>query len=149
MNAMKIALAADHAGFTLKEEVRPYLESKGHQVADLGCLSIDSVDYPDYAARVGEAVSEKKAQMGVLVCGSGAGMCMTANKFPGVRAVVLRTFDDARLARAHNDANVACLGGRVTSLPEAKELLDTFLTTPFEGGRHERRVKKIADGEKP
>lgn len=146
---MKIAIAADHAGFTLKETLRQHLISQGHQVVDFGCDSTESVDYPDFAAKVAEAVSEQQAERGVLVCGSGIGMCMAANRFGGVRAAVLRSFDDARLSRLHNDSNVACLGGRVTATAQAKELLETFLKTPFEGGRHQKRIQKIHGWDKP
>ncbi|MDO8526936.1 MAG: ribose 5-phosphate isomerase B [Deltaproteobacteria bacterium] len=139
----KIAIGSDHAGFQLKEILKSYLQSEGHEVLDFGCPSEESCDYPDYAAKVAHAVAEGKAERGVLVCGTGIGMCMTANKIKGIRAAVLRTFDDARLSREHNDANIACLGGRITAVHQAQSLLDTFLKTPFQGGRHAARVQKI------
>lgn len=140
---MKIAVGSDHAGFTLKESVKVYLKSQGHEVTDLGCHSEERCDYPDYASQVAKAVAGGKAERGVLVCGSGIGMCMSANRVRGVRAAVLRIPEDAQLSRKHNDANVACLGGRLTAPEEAQKLLETFLTTPFEGGRHVSRVGKI------
>lgn len=141
--SFKIAIGADHAGFELKEHVKSYLQSKGHEVIDVGCPSKERCDYPDYGSKAAKAVAEGKADRGVLVCGSGIGMCIVANKVPGIRAAVLRSFDDARLSREHNDANVACLGGRISATHQAESLLETFLNTHFEAGRHTSRVKKI------
>ncbi|MBI4124749.1 MAG: ribose 5-phosphate isomerase B [Deltaproteobacteria bacterium] len=140
---MKIAVGSDHAGFSLKESLKKYLTAQGHEVKDVGCPSEERCDYPDYAKQVARAVSTKEAERGVLICGSGIGMCMSANKVKGIRAAVLRIEEDARLSRQHNDANVACLGGRLTQPQEAKKLLAVFLKTPFEGGRHIPRIKKI------
>jgi len=141
---MKIAIASDHAGYELKEKLKSYLKSAlSCEVVDLGTGSPDSVDYPDFAHSLSAKVSNQEFEKGVLVCGSGIGMCMTANRYPGVRAVVLRVPDDATMSRLHNDANVACLGERFTPYEEAKDLLDSWLNTPFEGGRHFRRVTKI------
>jgi ribose 5-phosphate isomerase B len=143
-----IAIASDHAGYPLKESLKKHLLSKGTETEDFGTRSEDSVDYPDYAKRVAEAVSTGKAKQGILVCGTGIGMSMTANRFPGVRAAVATTPFMAKMARAHNDANVLCLGSRVVDEKAAREILDQWLSEPFEGGRHERRVKKIEE-EKP
>jgi len=141
---MKLAIASDHAGYELKEKLKSYLKSAlGCEVVDLGTGSPDSVDYPDFAHSLSSKVSNQEFEKGVLVCGSGIGMCMTANRYSGVRAAVLRVPDDAMMSRLHNDANVACLGERFTPYEEAKDLLDTWLNTPFEGGRHFRRVTKI------
>lgn len=140
---LKIAMGSDHAGFELKEHLKSFLQTQGYEVLDLGSHSKDKADYPDFGAKVAKLVAEGKADKGVLVCGTGIGMCMVANKVPGVRAAVLRSFDDARLSREHNDANVACLGGRVSAVHQAQSLLETFLNTPFEAGRHKVRVQKI------
>ena len=140
---MKLAIGSDHAGFSLKEALKTFLKSRGHSVTDLGCPDAERCDYPDYAQKVAQSVSEGTVDRGVLVCGSGIGMCMAANRLPKVRATVLRSFDDARLSREHNDANVACFGARLTKELEAYSLLETFLTTPFEGGRHTPRIAKI------
>lgn len=140
---MKIALGSDHAGFALKEGLKKYLRTQGHEVQDVGCPSEERCDYPDYAQKVARAVAQKEAERGVLVCGSGIGMCMSANKVKGIRAAVLRIEADAKLSREHNDANVACLGGRITQPDEAQKLLKVFLSTPFEGGRHTGRLAKL------
>lgn len=140
-----ISVASDHAGFVLKQEILEHLKALGISSEDLGCPSTESVDYPDYARKVAEAVSSGRAERGILLCGSGIGMAMAANRFPGVRAAAVIDVESARLTRQHNDANVLCLGGRLTGSGEAVKILDEFLNTPFEGGRHERRVKKIED----
>lgn len=140
---MKIAIGADHAGFKLKEELKNFLKLRGHEVSDVGCNSEERCDYPDYAAAVSRDVADKKAERGVLVCGSGIGMCMAANRVSGIRAAVLRLPEDARLSREHNDANIACLGGRINPPDQAKSLLEIFLATKFEGGRHVGRIEKI------
>ncbi len=140
---MKISLASDHAGFLLKENLKGYLQAQGHVVIDFGCDSEERVDYPDYAEKAAKAVSQGKADRGVLVCGSGIGMCMSANKVKGIRAAVLRIEEDAKLSRQHNNANVACLGGRLTKPDAAQKLLDIFLKTSFEGGRHIERIAKL------
>lgn len=140
---MLIALASDHAGFKLKEKIKRHLSDKGHEVKDLGPSSLDRCDYPDYGFAAAKAVAGGEASFGVLVCGSGIGMCMVANRVKGVRAAVLRDRFDAEMSRRHNDANVACFGERWAGSGNALELLDLFLSTEFEGGRHEARVKKI------
>lgn len=141
---MRIALAADHAGFALKEQVREYLVSKGYEVEDHGPDSADSVDYPDFAEKVARRVAAGEARFGVLVCGTGLGMAMAANKVPGVRAATCNDTLSAHFARAHNDANVLTMGGRLTNEATAQKILDVWLTTPFAGGRHALRVRKIA-----
>jgi ribose 5-phosphate isomerase B len=146
--SMKIALGADHAGFPLKEKIKRWLSEQGQQVDDKGTLSLDSVDYPDYARKVGEEVAARKADRGVLVCGSGIGMSIAANKVPGVRAANAHTVYEAQLSREHNDANVLTLGARVLTDDEAHSILDMWLRTKFAGGRHQRRVEKIAQIEK-
>jgi ribose 5-phosphate isomerase B len=144
---MKIALGADHAGFELKERIKQHLQSRGVQVDDRGTQSIDSVDYPDYARAVGEEVAAGTAERGILVCGSGIGMAITANKIPGIRAANVTSEEAAELSRRHNDANVLTLGARLTSEATALRIVDRWLETGFEGGRHERRVQKIAEVE--
>jgi ribose 5-phosphate isomerase B len=137
---MRIVIGSDHAGFELKEALRQWLHDAGHEVIDAGTDSGASCDYPVFGAAVAREVSAGDAARGVAVCGSGQGICMAANKIPGVRAAVLRTAEDAEMSRRHNDANVACFGGRVTAVAEAEHALGVFLGTDFEGGRHERRV---------
>lgn len=143
---MRIAIAADHAGFALKQQLKRRLAEAGHAVTDFGTDSEASTDYPDYAARVAESIATGSSERGVLVCGSGIGMAMAANRRPRVRAVAASDLYSARLARAHNDANVLALGSRIVAPPLAEAILEAFLSTPFEGGRHERRVAKM-DGE--
>ncbi len=140
---LKIALGADHAGFALKEKVREYLLSKGHQVEDQGTHSSESVDYPDFAEKVAQRVAAKEADLGVLMCGTGLGMAIVANKVRGIRAAPCNDTLSARLARGHNDANVLTMGGRLVDQATAQKILDTWLATPFAGGRHQRRVEKI------
>lgn len=143
MAKLRIALAADHGGFEQKEHIRAWLEDKGYTVDDFGCDSDASVDYPDYAELAATAVARGDDDYGVLVCGTGIGMMIAANKVHGVRAANLITPEFAKLAREHNNANVATLSGRFVAPGLNEEILETFLTTPFEGGRHERRVAKI------
>ncbi|MBI4366325.1 MAG: ribose 5-phosphate isomerase B [Deltaproteobacteria bacterium] len=138
-----IVIGADHAGFPLKQELARYMASLGYQIMDVGTHSDASVDYPDLAALVARHVQDGSAARGVLVCGSAIGMAMAANRHAGVRAAVLRDRFDAQMSREHNDANVACFGGRVTHASVANELLALWLATPFAGGRHERRVRKL------
>ncbi|HKZ22590.1 MAG TPA: ribose 5-phosphate isomerase B [candidate division Zixibacteria bacterium] len=145
---MKVVVGADHAGFEVKEKVKNYLKRKGIEVEDVGTFSKDSVDYPDYAFQVASKVSEKKVDFGVLVCKSGIGMSIAANKFKNVRAALVFTPEMAKLARSHNDANVLSLSGEFTKEEEVYKILDTWLATNFEGGRHERRVGKISKIEK-
>ena len=141
---MKIALASDHAGFELKQVLRDRLRGAGHQVDDLGTHSSDSTDYPDYASAVARNVADGKAERGILVCSTGVGMSIAANKTAGVRAALGVHPEEVRLTRAHNDANVLALGAMFTDAATAGQLVDIFLSTEFEGGRHARRIAKIA-----
>lgn len=141
---MRLIVGSDHAGFALKEQMKAYLQQKGNDVIDVGTTGESSVDYPDYAGQVGRAVAAGDADFGLLVCGTGLGMAIAANKVPGVRAVQLMDTEMAKMARMHNDANVVTLAGRYTEPAKAEAILDTFLSTPFEGGRHQMRVDKIA-----
>lgn len=140
---MKIAIGSDHAGLALKEQLRDRLSQAGHEVADFGTNSPDSTDYPDYAAPVTQAVISGAAGCGILVCYTGIGMSITANKVKGIRAALCLNEDQARLTRAHNNANVLALGAKYTPLDLALDIARAFLTTEFEGGRHARRVGKI------
>ncbi len=140
---MKIAIGSDHAGFAYKNALAEFLTTEGHSVQDFGTFSTDSVDYPDFAAAAAHAVADGKAEFGVLVCGSGIGVSITANKVRGIRAANCLTDEMAQLARQHNNANVVTVGERLVSVDAAKSIVQTFLATPFEGGRHERRVEKI------
>lgn len=140
---MIIAVGSDHAGFELKCEISAWLLEMGHEIIDVGTYTAERVDYPEYGAALGRVVASGEAQFGVAVCGSGQGICMAANKVHGVRAAVVRTQIDAELSRAHNDANVACFGQRISDSEDAKQALLTFLTTTFEGGRHEARVEQL------
>ena len=141
---MKIAIGADHAGFSLKEKLKKYLLEKGIEVKDFGPDSEQSVDYPDFAHPVAIAVEKKEADFGLLMCGSGNGINMTANKHAGIRSALCWNAEIAKLSRQHNNANILTLPARFIEEAEAKKCLDVFLATPFEGGRHEGRVKKIA-----
>jgi ribose 5-phosphate isomerase B len=137
-------VGADHAGFALKERVRDYLKSKGFEVLDHGPATLQPVDYPDYAEKVAASVAAKDADFGVLMCGTGLGVAIAANKVPGIRAATCNDTLSAYFARAHNDANVLAMGGRLTDEATARKIIDTWLSTEFEGGRHARRVEKIA-----
>lgn len=139
----RIAAGSDHAGFNLKTELIAHLEHCGHEVLDLGTGSTDRVDYPDFGAAVGREVAGGGADLGLCVCGSGIGIAIAANKIPGVRAATVHDVTSAHLAREHNDANVICIGERLVGPEVAKEALDAFLATAFEGGRHSSRVAKI------
>ena len=141
---MKIAIGNDHAGTDYKNTVVQYLESKGHEVTNFGTNANDSVDYPDFVHPVAEAVSNNSVDLGVLICGSGNGVSMTANKHQKVRAALCWTKEITALARQHNDANILSIPARFTSEPQAVAMVETFLNTPFEGGRHQGRVDKIA-----
>jgi ribose 5-phosphate isomerase B len=140
---MRIAIASDHAGFEQKQELIPYLQEQGHTVYDLGPDDDNRVDYPDYAAKVAHAVADGKAERGVLVCGTGIGMSMAANKIKGIRAANVVTPEFAGLSREHNDANVITVSGRFVDLRVNKAIIDTFLKTAFAGGRHLARVAKL------
>jgi len=141
---MRIATGSDHAGLALKQGLREYLESEGHTVTDLGTHTKESCDYPDYAAEVARAVVDGDADFGLLLCGTGVGMCMAANKVAGIRAAVVSDSFSARATRQHNDANVLCLGERVVGQGLAREILAAWLDAEYEGGRHQRRIDKIS-----
>jgi ribose 5-phosphate isomerase B len=144
---MKVIIASDHAGLELRRELVKALQELRVEVDDVGPTSAESVDYPDYARRVSQAVAGGSATRGVLVCGTGMGMAIMANKHPGIRAALCTDEFVARMARAHNDANVLCLGQRVVGAGLARSILEAFLATPFEGGRHQRRLDKIREAE--
>jgi ribose 5-phosphate isomerase B len=143
MTKTTVALAADHAGFELKDLLRDELKSAGYPILDLGTNSSQSVDYPDFGRKLAEAVANGEAALGVVVCGTGIGISIAANRVPGCRAALCHDTTTARLARQHNDANVLALGARTTGVETAKDCLKTFLETAFEGGRHARRVAKL------
>ncbi len=144
---MKIALAADHAGFELKETIINRLRDGGHEVIDMGTDSSESVDYPAYAIQVSQAVSKNEAERGILFCGTGLGMSITANKVAGIRAVGPCDARQAEMSRRHNDANILCLGQRTLREDTVFDILDVWLQTPFEGGRHQRRLDIITEME--
>jgi ribose 5-phosphate isomerase B len=145
---MRIAIGSDHAGFELKEEIKKHIEKLGHEYKDFGTFGKESVDYPDFASKVAKAVSKKIYDRGILICGSGIGMSMCANKVPGIRAALCYSIETAKLSRKHNDANVLTLGARLTNPKLAKKIVEVWLQTEFEGGRHKRRVDKIMEMEK-
>lgn len=146
MSDRTIAVAADHAGYELKDALKAHLEEGGWQVLDLGTSGPASVDYPDFAAALAEAIASGRAQRGVLVCGTGIGISIAANRHPAVRAALCHDATSARLARQHNDANVLALGARLIGTEVAKDCLSVFLSTEYEGGRHDRRVAKLSSG---
>jgi len=141
---MKISIGNDHAGTDYKNAIVAYLKNEGHQVENYGTNSHDSVDYPDFVHPVAQDVASKKADFGIIICGSGNGANMTANKHQEVRSALCWTKEITALARQHNDANILSIPARFTSEPQALDMVKTFLTTPFEGGRHQKRVEKIA-----
>lgn len=143
-----VALACDHAGFTLKEAVKKHLEEAGVAYVDLGTNSTESVDYPVFAASLCKEIQTADVELGILICGTGVGMSMAANKHKGIRAACVSDTFSAKATRMHNNANVICFGERVVGQGLAFEIVDAFLTTPYEGGRHERRVKLLEDIEK-
>jgi len=145
---MRIAIGADHAGFALKDQVRDALRQAGHEVVDVGTNSAESTDYPDYAGAVAHEVVSGVAERGILVCSTGVGMSIAANKVDGIRAALAVSPEEVRLTRAHNDANIITIGARYTDPEKANEMVRVFLDTPFEGGRHARRIDKIAQLEK-
>jgi len=145
---MKIALGADHAGYLLKDRIKEHLQSEGIQVLDEGTSSADSVDYPDYARMVAHDVSQRRSDLGILVCGSGIGMAISANKVAGIRAANASNEYEARMSREHNDANVLTLGARILSEDAAFKIVDEWLAAQFAGGRHQRRIDKITQLEK-
>ena len=140
---MIIPIASDHAGYEAKELAKEILESLDHMPLDFGTHSPDSVDYPDYAVQVAQKVNTGEHELGILICGSGQGMCMTANKYPNVRGALVYSTESAKLTRQHNNANILCLPGRELSKDQLHEIIKEWLSTKFEGGRHERRVNKI------
>jgi ribose 5-phosphate isomerase B len=146
LNGRRVLLAADHAGYELKQDLASHLEDLGWEPSDLGTDSPDSVDYPDFAHLLAEAIESGRAERGILVCGAGIGMSIAANRHSGVRAANCLDERMAALAREHNDANVLCLGSRLLDPDQAKKIVWTFLETPFGGGRHGRRVEKIEPG---
>ena len=146
---MRIAIASDHAGFVQKDPLAEYLRSQGHEVVDMGPAADERCDYPDFADKVARAVARGGVERGVLICGTGLGIAMAADKLPGVRATPIQTVEFAQLAREHNDANVIGLSGRFVSLEDNEKILDAFLTTEFGGGRHTGRVEKIMREDDP
>ena len=144
MSPETIAIAADHAGYELKSALKQRLIEQGFDVVDLGTDTTESVDYPDFARALADAIGDGRTARGVLLCGSGIGMSIAANRFPGVRAALVHDAETARLARQHNDANVLVMAARRIEAGVAEDCLDAFLTTSFEGGRHRRRVRKLA-----
>ncbi len=147
---MKVAVGSDHAGFHLKNRLRDMLRNEGYDVRDHGATGAESSDYPDFGAKVGHAVANGEAELGVLICGTGAGICISANKIPGIRAVAVSEPVTARLTRTHNDANIICMGERIVGPEVAAEIVRVFLSTPFSGGeRHARRIEKISELEHP
>ena len=144
---MKIAIASDHGGYDYKQELIPYIESLGHQVLDLGCHGPASVDYPDYGIPCAQAVARGEADRGVVICGTGIGMSISANEVPGIRCALCPDPVMARLTREHNDANMLAMGGRIIGIELAKGIVQVFLSTEFSGGRHKTRIDKIAQYE--
>jgi len=140
---IKIAIGSDHAGFELKQIIVEHLSSRNVDLIDCGTNNLDSVDYPDFAKRVADEVSNKDLVMGILVCGSGQGMAMTANRYKDIRAAICHNSDVAKVTREHNDANILCLGSRFIEEAEALKCVDVFLSTDFEGERHLKRINKI------
>jgi len=145
---MRIVIGSDHAGFFLKEKIKKWLMKRGYEVVDVGTSSLDSVDYPEYAAKVASMVSEGKVRRGILICGTGIGMSIVANKFPRVRAALCLNEKMAEMARRHNNSNILCLGGRILSSRKALKIVDVWLSTGFDDGRHLRRIRKIRKIEK-
>jgi len=145
---MKVALGSDHAGYDLKEKVKGFLNGMGIEVLDVGTLSTDSVDYPDFAQKVAVQVRDGKVDRGILTCGTGVGVCIAANKVRGIRAALASDPEIVRLGRQHNDANILGLAGRFTETTKAQELVKIWLDTEFEGGRHQRRLEKIQELER-
>jgi ribose 5-phosphate isomerase B len=145
MSTDTIAIACDHGAFDLKQHLKAFLEEKGLKVLDLGVENTESVDYPDYGFAMAHALKDGQASRGILLCGSGIGISIAANRFPEIRAALVHDVTGARLSREHNDANVICFGGRMIGSDLAEECVNTFLNTDFEGGRHQRRVDKLSN----
>ena len=148
MDAKRIIIGSDHAGYHLKETIKQYLAEMGHEITDVGTHCMDDTDYPDFGIMVSKRVSSGEFTRGILICGSGVGMTIVANKFPSVRAVLCLDEDTARMSRLHNDTNVLVLAGRRTDIERAKTITGTWLKTAFEEGRHQRRLDKIKDMER-
>lgn len=142
---MKLAIGSDHAGYEMKEGIKKYLEEKGYEVKDYGTNSTESCDYPEFGEKVGRAVASGECEEGVLVCGTGIGISLAANKVKGIRAAVCSEPVSARLAKQHNNANIIAFGARIVGMEEAKGIVDAFLSAEFLGGRHEKRVNMISD----
>lgn len=140
---MKIAIACDHAAVDQKNELIKYLESQGHKVTNFGTNTNDSVDYPDYAVKAAEDIASGNSEKGIIICGSGIGVSISANKVKGIRAALCYNEETAKLSRQHNNANIMCYGARFIDLETAKKMVDNFINTYFEGGRHQNRVDKI------
>jgi ribose 5-phosphate isomerase B len=140
---MKIYIATDHAGYAYKEQIKEYIVLKGHEVIDLGPDSADRVDYPDFATKCAESVRDDEGSFGILICGTGIGMSIAANKIEGIRAALCHDAYTAAMCRAHNDAQIMCMGERVVGMGVAQSMIDAFVETTFEGGRHAGRVEKI------
>jgi ribose 5-phosphate isomerase B len=145
---MKVAVASDHRGYQVKRRVVKHLQDRNHDVLDLGADSEESVDYPDFARKVCEAVGDQSVERGVLICGTGIGMCITANKYPGIRAASAHDDVTAELSRSHNDANVLCLSADLLGGPLIDHILDIWMKTQFCGGRHQRRIDMIYEAER-
>lgn len=145
---MKIVLGSDHAGFSLKETIKEHLSSQGYEIIDCGTDSEESVDYPDFGAKVAKTICDGVCEKGILVCGTGIGISIAANKLPGIRAAVCHDLFTAQASREHNDANILAMGARVIESSLALEMVDLWLSTPFSGGRHQRRIDKISALEK-
>ena len=148
MSGLRMMIGADHAGYALKEEIRAYLKERGETVEDCGTDSLESVDYPDFGRQVAEAVSTGKVSLGILICGTGIGMSIVANKFPGVRGALVQDLFSARMAREHTDANILIMGARIVGPDLARRIVETWLDAPFAGDRHQRRIDKITDLER-
>ena len=145
MTKQSIAIACDHGAFALKDHIVGYLKAKGFEILDLGVTGPDSVDYPDYGYKLAQALKDGQASRGILMCGSGIGISIAANRFPEIRAALVHDVTGARLSRQHNDANVIVFGGRMIGPDLCEECVNTFLATDFEGGRHQRRVDKLSN----
>ena len=144
---MKISIASDHAGLELKDYIKEYLTKNGHEVEDFGTYTKDSCDYPDFARPCAQSVANKTSELGILVCYTGIGMSMCANKVKGIRAALVTSVENAHLTKEHNNANILCLGAKDTPQALALNIVDEFVNTPFAGGRHERRVNKLMETE--
>lgn len=141
----KFVIASDHGGLALKEAICAYLKEQGVEISDLGTMTDDSVDYPDYGVKVARAVSTGEADKGILICGTGIGMSIVANKFPGIRAALITDDFTARMSKEHNNANIIVMGGRILSSDQARKMVQIWLETAYEGGRHQKRLDKIAN----